>query len=36
MLKSLIERFKLKSENGLSKNINFEEELDNYFGAKNV
>ncbi|KGJ50625.1 MULTISPECIES: methyl-accepting chemotaxis protein [Paraclostridium] len=36
MLKSLIERFKLKSENGSSKNINFEEELDNYFGAKNV
>ncbi|OSB11546.1 methyl-accepting chemotaxis protein [Paraclostridium bifermentans] len=36
MLKSLIERFKLKSVNGSSKNINFEEELDNYFGAKNV
>ncbi|MFL1468261.1 methyl-accepting chemotaxis protein [Paraclostridium bifermentans] len=36
MLKSLIERFKLKSEKGSSKNINFEEELDNYFGAKNV
>ncbi|OXX82496.1 hypothetical protein AVM15_18285 [Paraclostridium benzoelyticum] len=36
MLKSLIERFKLKSVNGSSKNINFEEELDDYFGAKNV
>ena len=36
MLKSLIERFKLKSEKGSSKNINFEEELDNYFGAKNI
>lgn len=36
MLKSLIERFKLKSVNSSSKNINFEEELDNYFGAKNV
>ncbi|MCG4734899.1 methyl-accepting chemotaxis protein, partial [Casaltella massiliensis] len=36
MLKSLIERFKLKSEKGSNKNINFEEELDNYFGAKNV
>ncbi|EQK42142.1 methyl-accepting chemotaxis (MCP) signaling domain protein [[Clostridium] bifermentans ATCC 638] len=36
MLKSLIERFKLKSEKGSSKNINFEEELDDYFGAKNI
>ncbi|RDC49362.1 methyl-accepting chemotaxis protein, partial [Acinetobacter sp. RIT592] len=36
MLKSLIERFKLKSVNSSSKNINFEEELDDYFGAKNV
>ena len=36
MLKSLIERFKLKSEKASSKNINFEEELDDYFGAKNI
>ncbi|WP_195336039.1 methyl-accepting chemotaxis protein [Paraclostridium bifermentans] len=36
MLKSLIERFRLKSVNSSSKNINFEEELDDYFGAKNV
>ncbi|WP_195947637.1 methyl-accepting chemotaxis protein [Paraclostridium bifermentans] len=36
MLKSLIERFKLKSVNSSSKNINFEEELDDYFGAKNT
>ena len=36
MLKSLIERFKLKSVNSPSKNINFEAELDDYFGAKNV
>ena len=36
MLKSLIEKFKLKNIDTSKENINFEEELDNYFESRNI